>query len=185
MLNFKYTNLVMVFLMTHQLLAYSADCEIEMTRFIQHPNSEALNAIKKVESWDSKCWLEINANKSKRKLLSKHVQNGNKVAISFVAESLPNLDGGELEDALRMLGESLTSHPSLLLRMTNNQVLTQTNLEDSVTMLPLRFVDRPKATRSELKFRLKKIREVKDNSLSEQREIAINALVDAIDSEVK
>lgn len=164
------------------LSAFSSTCDNKLETFLRSPTKA--NYILIVGSSRSEaaryCWPVNGMNQKNRDDLTGLVAGGNYWAIQFVAINIKTLDGGELEDALRILGEASHSAPELLLSLNADGTITDYVLSDAVTMLPERFVDKKYESINELKRRAKSLKSVHNNKFLRQRSFVLKQLSDAL-----
>lgn len=164
--------------------AFSADCEKEMATFLSVPNKvNYSNVVTNLGNTERNiCWKLLHDIQSKEEksqdleLLWTHVRKGNEWAIRMVAKSLDKLDGGALEDAYRILGESVNIRPKILLQLYKEKAINQRSFEDCLTMLPLSILDFRNQRIAELKLRERNIGDVKSTQLLKQKKLAISIL---------
>jgi hypothetical protein len=170
---------ILIFVFTEAL---AGDCEHKVASFLSNPIQQHYVDLIKYESTekDDICWRELKQHLGNLKRLYEYSKQGNKWASMILIKHTSDLDGGELEDAHRALGESLDIKPTILLRELKDKRMTENEFVQIVIMLPLSFVDDKKGSLSALKYRKRKILSVKDSSLKEQKELAINAITSQI-----
>lgn len=163
--------------------AFAGDCQQKVASFLTNPSyKNYLKLYSNDSTIDSDpCWLDIKKDVRKLAKLYEYTKRGNKWAIKILIKHTSDLDGGELEDAHRALGESLDIKPIILLQEVKEQNMAKDDFTQAVEMLPLSFVDNKKGTLAALEARKRKILSVKDDSLKQQKELA----VEMINSQIK
>jgi hypothetical protein len=101
-----------------------------------------------------------------------------------LAEHLKNLDGGNLEDALRSLGKFSEHNMAQLLLLAHQGILSGRELDDAVTMLPLSLSDDAGAQLKLLEFRRQKAASITRKGLAQEKVQTLTA-IDAFINEVK
>ncbi len=173
--------IVVTFISTSTLLAQTSSCPDRTETFLRSPTKPNYLAIvgsgaKPVAN----CWAVVGTSQKNRDDLTRLVVQGNPWGIRFVAINLKTLDGGDLEDALRILGEASHSAPGLLLSLNVNGTISDHELAEAATMLPLSFVDKKNESLNELKMRMQGLRSVRDSKLSRPRAYVLKALLSDI-----
>jgi hypothetical protein len=126
------------------------------------------------------CWDMIESNTDDMGKITKLVVAGNQWAIRFVAIGLKALDGGYLEDALKILGQAAHSDPALLLSLDVEGKISDHELGDAATMLPDTFVDKRNESLNELRKRVQSFKSVHDDRLSQAQSYVLKKLVSEI-----
>jgi hypothetical protein len=90
------------------------------------------------------------------------VENGNVNVANLLAPHVRRLDGGELEDALRAYGILAGENPEALFAIQQSGGLTDQQVKDAVTMLPLQMSDDYPAQLQELEKRKDALQRVSD-----------------------
>ncbi len=103
-------------------------------------------------------------------------QQGNEPVILFVASVLPKLDGGELEDAAKILGESMDAHPELLMRLFSQKILTKKEFSFAVGSTPARYVDDLKTQAAILRKRQAAVELTNDPDLAPAKDISLSVI---------
>lgn len=93
------------------------------------------------------------------------MEHGNRWAAQYLAKHLNQLDGGNLEDALRALGEFANLDMELFLRFANEGLLSRRELTDAVTVLPVSLSDSPQAQLKLLSARKSKVSRIARKNL--------------------
>jgi hypothetical protein len=125
--------------------------------------------------------LKLNENLNR---LNRFVEVGNRWAAQYSAEHVKELDGGNLEDALIALGQFSNHNMTRLLLLAKNRLLSERELSDTLTMLPLSLSDNPDAQLKVLNQRRSKVVGVTRKDLMQQRREAL-AAIDAFASEIR
>ncbi|MCL2761480.1 MAG: hypothetical protein FWD70_07530 [Desulfuromonadales bacterium] len=163
--------------------AFAGNCDDIVTHFLNHPTYENYAAFtfdKGLSNAKDICWPDLAKDYRKLARLYKHAGKANEWAVKILIRHTSDLDGGELEDALRALGQSTDKKPQILLREYKEHRMTEYELEDALVMLPLSLTDNEKGQLSALKARKKKFLSVKDPELKHQKEVAVKIIDDEI-----
>jgi hypothetical protein len=162
---------------------FAADCQKDVTLFLIEPSYKNYLELNKNNSTKdgNACWIELKRDIHNLAKLYKHAKQGNKWAIKILIQHMRELDGGELEDAYRALGESIDTAPKILLQEFCDGRMTEDQFTQAVEMLSLSFVDDKKGTLLALKTRKRKILSIKEAALKRQKQMAIKV----IDSRIK
>ena len=116
--------------------------------------------------------------------LNHWAERGNRWAARYLAEHLKQLDGGNLEDALIALGQFSDHDMERLLLFASKEQLSNREITNALTMLPLSLSDDPRAQLELLSARKNKVLRVTRNDLSKQRSQALNA-IDGFAAEIR
>ena len=154
---------------------FAEDCQSKATLFLNQPTYRNYLRLSSSKESDM-CRFVIMRDSHHLAKLYRHTKQGNRWAIKLLIRNLSNLDGGELEDAYRSLGESINAEPRILLWEFKEQRITEDQFIQSVIILPLSFVDNKNGTLKALKNRKNKIRSIKDAKLGSQKKLAVNAI---------
>jgi hypothetical protein len=157
-------------------------CEQVASAFLTRPSERTFIAISGVE--DEACWALINSSNAELFQVIHATARGNRWAAEYLARHMGMLDGGNLEDASRALGQFAEHEMEQLLIFSHRGLLTEHRLEKALTMLPLSLSDDPRAQLETLKRRREKVLRVRRKDLSEQRRWALEA-IDAFSAEVR
>jgi hypothetical protein len=98
------------------------------------------------------------------------------VDVVFLSHHLRLLDGGNLEDVNRALGQLAESDPKLLLSQLKKYQVSGRSFESTFVMLPLETVDDVDAKIRTVQKRIDSLSAVGDQSLSHERDNAILVL---------
>ena len=159
--------------------AVPSECQSAVRTFLNTPDEHGLVALDK-----SACWNVLGSSNINLNRLNNLVAMGHRWAAQYSAGHLKELDGGNLEDALRALGKFSDHDMEDLLMFASKGLLSKHELADAVTMLPLILSDDPRAQLSSLEARRQKILRVTRTDLQEQRAQALNALGESL-SEIR
>jgi hypothetical protein len=132
----------------------------------------------------SGCWDIIGSSNNNLNRLNNLVATGNHWAAQCSTGHLKELDGGNLEDALRALGQFSDHHIEDLLMFARKGLLSKHELADALTMLPLTLTDNSRAQLSSLEARRHRVQRVNRAELKVQRGEALTAISGAI-SEIR
>jgi len=164
------------------LSAFASNCENKVGTFLRSPSK--FNYLQIVGSETSRaasdCWSVIAKSPKNRDKITGLVTAGNQWAIRFVAINLKALDGGDLEDALIILGGASNSAPQLLLSLDVDGIITDYELGSAAEMLPESFVDKRNEQINELKMRVQSFKSVRDSRLSRPRSYVLKKLLSDI-----
>lgn|GEM_PF-1962695 len=153
------------------------DCPHNVALFLKDPNHKNYLSLQdNLPQHSDVCWLELKHNTGNLAKLYEHAKHGNEWAVRILIKHTSDLDGGELENAYRALGESLDVEPIILLREFAEQRMTENAFSQIVIMLPLSFVDDKKGILLALKARKGRIVSVKDAKFNRQKELAVKAI---------
>lgn len=160
----------------------AGDCKHKVALFLSNPSYKNYIELYNNESTKASdsCWSNIKQDAHNLTRLYNYTKQGNEWVIKILIKHTSDLDGGELEDAYRALGESLDIKPIILLLEFKEQRMTENQFTQAVAMLPLSFVDDKKGTLSALEARKKKILSIEDVSLKEQKELAVKVITNRI-----
>jgi hypothetical protein len=156
---------------------YSLDCEHRVI-FLDEPTEENYIGL------NDECWSEFEKDVLRLTRLYNHAEQANEWAIRYLIKHLDKLDGGELEDALIALGESLHINPIILFREFKEGRMREYSFRSALEMLPLSFVDNKKGTLQELELRKMIVFSINEPGFEREKELAIKVLDDSI-AEVK
>jgi hypothetical protein len=158
------------------------DCQIPANAFLAHPNKKSLATLG--PNANDQCWTIIGKSNANLKRLLLRVTNGNYSAASYLAANIKTLDGGNLEDALVALGGFSNTHMSDLLAFANKGLITEHELTDALTMLPLSMSDNQPVQLATMQARRNRVSSVTRPELSDQKSVALKAIDDFI-NEIK
>jgi len=154
-------------------------CDAAIDQFISAPTTENYLAI---PHHGDLCWAHP---KTKQlQALDALVAGGDKLALELLAPKIRHLDGGELEDALRSVGQYSTHGMTHVIEMRLSGALTASEFHDALTTLPLTLVDDFGAQLAELRARRAAIGKVTDPKAQTLKKAAIVA-IDAFISEIE
>ena len=156
-----------------------SDCQSAIDTFLTSPDEAKLLALDK-----SACSAVIRSSNENLHRLNRFVEVGNPWAAQYSAEHVKELDGGNLEDALIALGQFSNHNMTRLLLFAKNRLLSERELSDALTMLPLSLSDNPDAQLKALNQRRSKVVGVTRKDLMPQRREAL-AAIDAFASEIR
>lgn len=122
-------------------------CPAVVTRFLQAPTDASVGGIRNVSD---RCWSALTIDDYQR--LDRLVETGNERAALLLAPHVRQLDGGELEDALRALGQFASHHMRDFVESVSAS-LTDYEFTDALTMLPLDLDDDLDAQLEEMRAR--------------------------------
>lgn len=153
------------------------DCQTVVANFLRQPSRMSYAALHdKQTGADGTCWAELKKDVDNLEKLYAYASRGDKWAIKTLIRHTGDLDGGNLEDAYRSLGESLDIKPAILLVEFKEHRMTENQFKQAVAMLPLTLTDDDRGKIAALKQRNKKIHSVKDASLKDQKALAVEII---------
>ena len=158
----------------------SQTCQTAVKRFIQEPNARNYAAIPK--PGDDRCWSALSVEQWQG--LDHLTIDGNLSAARLLAPQVHRLDGGELEDALRALGQFATHHMNDFLTFSASGALTDHESTDALTMLPLDLEDDFDAQLKEMRARRKAV-EQSNVPQSQKRKRAAIASIDRFIADIE
>jgi hypothetical protein len=150
----------------------SCACHTAVVRFLEAPTSTNFTLIP--GTGNSKCWTSLRT--KQLQALDRLVAGGNEPAAQLLAPHVRLLDGGELEDALRSLGQFAARHMLSLVKLSVSGALTDREFTDALTMLPLEFEDNFAAQIDELRARRLALEEITDPQMQGKRKAAIASI---------
>jgi hypothetical protein len=154
-----------------------SDCQSVVDAFLSSPDEAKLLAL------DKSACSAVKSNENLNRL-NRFVEVGNRWAAQYSVEHVKELDGGSLEDALIALGQFSNHNMTRLLLFAKNRLLSERELSDALTMLPLSLSDNPDAQLKVLNQRRSKVVGVTRKDLMQQRREAL-AAIDAFASEIR
>ena len=157
-------------------------CGDAVARFLGMPNQQNLEMLSRADP--ESCWKMVSSSNATQKQLNEKVEGGNRWAARYLAGHLRELDGGNLEDSLTALGKFSEGNMEYILLLNKQGLLSNHELSDSLTMLPLSTSDEPRAQLRTLKQRKNKVLQVHRADLSRQRTQALNS-IDTFASEIR
>lgn len=150
-------------------------CQEVIALFLSKPSYTSYQALQTHGEADI-CWYELKSNVYNLAKLYDHTSKGNKWAIKTVIRHTGDLDGGELEDAYRALGESIDIKPQIILNELKDRKMTESQFEQAIVMLPLSLTDNECGKLATLKARKRKIQAIKDSGLNNQKKLAVKLI---------
>ncbi len=154
-------------------------CQAAVRTFLGAPDKAKLLALDKLA-----CSRAIRSSNENLNRLNQSVEAGNQWAAQYSAEHIKELDGGNLEDALIALGQFSNRNMTRFLLFAKDGVLSERELSDALTMLPLSLSDNPDAQLKVLNQRRRKVVNVTRKDLLQQRRQALTA-IDGFMSEIR
>lgn len=150
-------------------------CRERAAQFLSRPSKETLSILGDAAN-DSMCWSEVGStNESLNRLLG-FVENGNPWGAKYLAQHLNRLDGGNLEDSLVALGQFADRRVVELLKFAKSGYLSDRELADALTMLPLSMSDDLDMQLKAMQKRRAHVAKVRSSDLAGQRAIALKAI---------
>jgi hypothetical protein len=146
-------------------------CHSAIAHFLRVPSSTSFAAINPAA--DNKCsYFTVEQLQG----LDKLAASGDRYAAQLLASQIRTLDGGELEDALRSLGEFGSRHMQEFIGPAVAGAMTDRNLADALTMLPLDLEDNFDAQLAELRKRRSALEGLADKGAQQRGKAAIASL---------
>jgi hypothetical protein len=155
---------------------------VKRDTFLSCPSETTLEGMSR--GHPDECWNAVGSSNARLQTVNNLVASGNREAALYLASNLKRLDGGNLEDALVALGHFAELTMAPLLEFARNQVLTNAELSDALTMLPLSSSDDPGVQLAEMEKRRAAVGRVTDRRLTEQKVLAL-AAIDSFIIEIK
>ncbi len=146
-------------------------CAAAVQTFLDFPSEQTLIPLK-----NETCWEKIGGFDPNLDRLEHSAGQGNRWSALYLARHLPQLDGGNLEDALVALGEFSDHDMERLLVFANEGNLSGYELKGALTMLGDSLVDDFPAQLRFLRRRRSKLLRVHRTELSKQRAEGIAAI---------
>lgn len=119
---------------------------------------------------DDACWLHVRQRPGLVRAMVLQVETGDLTIAHLLARRVRDLDGGELEDALRAYGTLSSQHAGELLALVHSGAITTVEFTNAITMLPLSLSDDFDAQLRELELRKAAMRNIEEPAF--QRYIA-------------
>lgn len=158
-----------------------AGCSGEINQFLidkKIHNKKEIEDIKKV--MDDKCVTEIKNDTKTLKAIRAHVSEGMDDAVYILARVIRNLDGGELEDARRAIGDAIDVNPTMIFKLYTSGIISEYDFDASLRYFPDKYTDNPKGVLEHQRHRLGLIIEVKGKDLQPAVERAKEILAEQI-----
>jgi hypothetical protein len=105
--------------------------------------------------------------------LVRGVEEGSELAAGLAIAAADLLDGGELEDLLRAVGNFAERYPERFLRFVREQPVGVRRLEAFLVVLPEDSVDRPNEQVRIVEERIRALSEVRDEDLTLERDVSV------------
>lgn len=151
--------------------AIGPSCAAVVKAFLDLPSEQTLAPLK-----NETCWEKIGGFDPNLDRLEHSAGQGNRWSALYLARHLPELDGGNLEDALVALGKFSDHDMERLLVFANDEVLSKYEFEGALTMLPASVSDDSHAQLRFLRQRRSRLLRVHRAELSKQRAEGIAAI---------
>jgi hypothetical protein len=113
--------------------------------------------------------------------LAQEIEGGDSQAAHCLASRLQQLDGGLAEDATRALGQYGDRKPANLLRLSDEGMLSDQQLTNAVSMLPLSLVDDFQAQFKALAARRDRFQKVTVPELKNERRLVLKSIEATLD----
>lgn len=156
------------------------ECQKALPGFLAMPSRQGFDRLSQLGT----CWELAASSNANLKQIEAALRQGNRWAARYVAPHLKDLGGGNLEDSLVGLGEFSEHDMVYLLLLRKQGLLSENELSDSLTMLPLSLTDNPRAQLQRLNVRRDKAARVRRPGLSKERDHALSA-IDGFASEIR
>jgi hypothetical protein len=147
-------------------------CRLSIARLLQAPTSSNFAAFQR-DNLDG-CWSRVAMEQLQE--FDKLVAGGNRPAARFLAQHVRQLDGGELEDALRAFGQFASHHMADFLALSAAGALTERQATNALTMLPLDLDDNFTAQIAALRARRIRLEHVRDPNVQTLKRAAIASI---------
>jgi len=154
-------------------------CQTKIADFLRDPTESSLAAM---SADDQSCSAVLQASTADLQRLDGLAADGNAFAARLLARNLRSLDGGELGDAYRALGQFGAQHPQEFMRLALAEGLTTRHVSRAIEMLPLELVDDFAAQLAEMRLRRSAIERVGDPELAEARQASLAAIDSSIEA---
>ena len=151
-------------------------CQQSVSKFLNNPERSTLAALS--EPRHSTCWGVIDSSNTDLNRLNEWVGKGNQWAAEYLANHLKRLDGANLEDALRALGQFSEQDMEGLLILASRGRLSNGEFTDALTMLSLDVTDDSAAQLKSLAVRRELVMGVNRKDLAQQKAAALKAIDD-------
>jgi len=155
-----------------------SDCDEKIKIFLATPSEQTLTATSGMD--DKKCWEVIGYSNDNLNRLIHSVEQGNRWAAQYLAEHLKELDGGNLGDSLRALGQFSVHNMEQLLRFKKDGQISEYQFKNALTNLPLSLSDNLRGQLDALKTRRKRVMQITRDDLIEERAVALKVIDDAL-----
>lgn len=131
--------------------------------FLQNPTSNNFNILKsKIIALSQVCDQKTQLTYLQTDKLFSYVTDGNSSAFRAALLISSCFDGGDLEDYDRSVGVYFTKHPNDFLAVVCEERISNENVNDMITMLPLSLVDDFNAQRAEISKRIALLKAIHD-----------------------
>ena len=155
--------------------ARSSPCQAAVIRFLEAPTGPNFSAAQRGEG---KCWSNLGT--EHLQALDRLIEQGNKYAARLLAPYVRQLGGGELEDALRALGQFARRDMHDFVKISDSDAITAREFTSALTMLPLDLTDNLDGQLTEMRARRSALDGVTDAGRPERKSAAIAAIDDFI-----
>jgi hypothetical protein len=169
-------------------LSTNAYCNEHWASFLKQPDKKALVVLKKSIATSAKsCGWGNPSNAAvapteKQELQLFHlISTGNMSAFQAALLVHKCWDGGDLEDFYRSAGILFDTRPLVFLQTVKEKAIQDSEIVDMLTMLPLDTVDDIGRQISMVENRIKKLKNISDESLSEIKRKGLSSLEKAKD----
>jgi hypothetical protein len=146
-------------------------CRTAVAKFFKEPTDSNLKSMSSPDG--DTCWASLGLDDYQT--LNKLIERGNAPAALFAAPHVRQLDGAELQDTLRALGQFASYHMREFLASTSS-ALTDLEFTDALTLLPRDLDDDFGAQLIELRARRIALEQVDDPGLQDRKRSAIAAI---------
>ncbi len=154
----------------------NSGCHEAVDAFISLPTENTLAALSRLD--EDGCWSVVRPSNPTQDQLNHWAELGNRWAAQYLVIHLKQLDGGNLEDVLVALGQFSDHDMERFLLFAKKGQLSERELADALTMLPLALSDNPHAQLDMLSARKSKVMGVTRKDLSDQKTQALRAIND-------
>jgi hypothetical protein len=151
-------------------LPFNSYCSSHWDEFLRQPNKDALVTLEKIiRASPERCSPNIAPMQRHRKQLFELIQGGNPFAFSAAMLVSRCWDGGDLEDFYRTAGSFFEIEPRAFLQIVRKRAISDSELRYLLTMLPLDTVDNFDRKISVVENRIKILKSLTDEPLSEMK----------------
>jgi hypothetical protein len=126
-------------------------CGRVVDEFLRSPTEALARSLNDTDS--DGCWLTVSGSSALLDSLLTHVARGSTPAAHYLASHVRQLDGGNLEDSLRALGEFSERRMEVFFELEAKGLLSRNSLLGALTMLPIELADNPEAELSAMEAR--------------------------------
>jgi len=159
------------------------NCDEKIKAFLATPDERTLEAVSGASGQE--CWEVIGFSNVFLNSLIRSVEQGNRWAAQYLVGYLRKLDGGNLEDSLRALGQFSDHSMAQLLRFRKDGRLSEHGLVNALTMLPISLNNSLCGNLSALTVRRFRVMWIPLEDLAEAKAMALKAIDGAASKLIK